>query len=808
MDSKLELATEDPRKRRRWAFRVGAILLPIGALGLLEVGLRLCGYGYPTAFALGDEIGRGEALVDNPQFARRYFPPGLARSPQPFRFAAKKPQNTTRIFVLGESAAMGDPEPSYGFARMLELLLRNRFPGRNFEVINAGVTAINSHVIRDIARDLAPREGDVWVIYMGNNEVVGPFGAGTVFGAQTPSLRAIRAGLALKKLRIGQLAEDVRYRIGGKSRLRRWEGMEMFLKQQVGADDPRLAKVYQHFETNLRDIIETGSRAGAKIVLSTVASNLKDCPPFASVHAPRFSKTNDWDAAYREGIERQGETNHAQALELFRRTAGLDDRHAQLQFGLAQSQLELGRTNEARKAFELARDLDALRFRADSRINEIISTVAAQKRDVKLVDAVQIVNRSSTNGIAGEEFLFEHVHFNFEGNYLMASALADAVAEVLPLKREGSNRELTSGETARLLGFTIWDQLQLADEMIKRFQQPPFTDQLGHAARLANWESKRAELQKRWQPAAFEQAVQMYQEALTNTPGDWVLHENFAKLLQNIGEPKEAEREWRRVVESLPHYAAGYYSLADVLDGQGKSGEAMEYFHRALRAKPDSVEARNGIGLALANQGKREEAIGQYRKALAQKPDFAEARVNLGQLLGEQGHEEQAKEQYMLALRYNSNSAAAHINLGKVLAKENKQAEAIEHYRAALRINPENAIAHYNLGNALSASGSPEAMEHFAAAVKSNPRFAEAHYNLGLQLAKQNRNEEALAQLAEAVRLKPDFTDGRLNYGVALAKSRRFDEAMAEFEAVLRVDPANAAAKKFLEQARGLRGNK
>jgi tetratricopeptide (TPR) repeat protein len=108
----------------------------------------------------------------------------------------------------------------------------------------------------------------------------------------------------------------------------------------------------------------------------------------------------------------------------------------------------------------------------------------------------------------------------------------------------------------------------------------------------------------------------------------------------------------------------------------------------------------------------------------------------------------------------------------------------------------------------LSASGSTEATEHFAAAVKSNPRFAEARYNLGLQLAKQNRNDEALIHLSEATRLKPDFLDGHLNYGVALAKSRRFDEAIAEFEAVLRIDPANAAARKFLEQARTLRGNK
>ena len=46
------------------------------------------------------------------------------------------------------------------------------------------MTAINSHAILPIARECARRDGDLWIIYMGNNEMVGPFGAGTVFGSR------------------------------------------------------------------------------------------------------------------------------------------------------------------------------------------------------------------------------------------------------------------------------------------------------------------------------------------------------------------------------------------------------------------------------------------------------------------------------------------------------------------------------------------------------------------------------------------------------------------------------------------------
>jgi len=53
---------------------------------------------------------------------------------------AKRPASTYRIFVLGESAARGEPEPPYAASRYLETLLNERFPNTHFEVIRAVTT--------------------------------------------------------------------------------------------------------------------------------------------------------------------------------------------------------------------------------------------------------------------------------------------------------------------------------------------------------------------------------------------------------------------------------------------------------------------------------------------------------------------------------------------------------------------------------------------------------------------------------------------------------------------------------------------
>ena len=132
-------------------------------------------------------------------------------------------------------------------------------------MINTGMATINSHVVRLIAEECQKIEPDIVLIYMGNNEVVGPFGAGTVFGSFSPSLTLIRLGIRLRSYRLGQLIEEILRWVGGTTQfVPEGQGMAMFRDQYVQSDDDRLQKVYTHFERNLTDIVETLRRDGAE----------------------------------------------------------------------------------------------------------------------------------------------------------------------------------------------------------------------------------------------------------------------------------------------------------------------------------------------------------------------------------------------------------------------------------------------------------------------------------------------------------------------------------------------------------------
>ena len=172
------------RRRPAWHHRLLAMtVIPFLFFVGAEVLLRVVGFGFPDAYFLKREENGKTVYVENLDFGRRFFPPGLKRAPLPLMVTAEKPARTYRIFVLGESAAMGFPNPSFSFSRILEAMLRNRFPDARFEVINTAMTAINSHVIVPIAEDCEAQHPDLFIVYMGNNEVVGP-GGDPVFWAR------------------------------------------------------------------------------------------------------------------------------------------------------------------------------------------------------------------------------------------------------------------------------------------------------------------------------------------------------------------------------------------------------------------------------------------------------------------------------------------------------------------------------------------------------------------------------------------------------------------------------------------------
>jgi hypothetical protein len=98
---------------RLWLFRIiAAVVIPILVLMLLEVTLCVTGYGYPTATFVRAKANGRTVYYSNSKFGWLFFPPEISRWLVPFVVPADKTDNTYRIFILGESAAWGNPDGS------------------------------------------------------------------------------------------------------------------------------------------------------------------------------------------------------------------------------------------------------------------------------------------------------------------------------------------------------------------------------------------------------------------------------------------------------------------------------------------------------------------------------------------------------------------------------------------------------------------------------------------------------------------------------------------------------------------------
>src|SRR5262249_54349882 len=211
-------------------------------------------------------------------------------------------------------------------------------------------------------------------------------------------------------------------------------------------------------------------------------------------------------------------------------------------------------------------------------------------------------------------------------------AFADAAAKLLPttITKSSTTNWASSDERARRLALTDWNRFQMSQSMLSRLSRAPFTNQLNHAERAQAYTAKLSELRQQTTPVALKEAASVYRDALTNAPGDPVLHENFARLLYAQGDLGNARKEFEQVTQLLPHAPTSYYNIGHILESQGKTGEAEKYFSEALRLRPDYAEALNGLGSLLAREGKSAEALPFFERALRANPDFAEARLNLG----------------------------------------------------------------------------------------------------------------------------------------------------------------------------------
>ncbi len=747
-------------RRRKPALRVrllAAVLSPVLLLGAVELVLRLVGYGYPSSFFVPWKASGQTLYLANSHYGEHFVPKELSRTPEPCALR-RKGESTIRIFVLGGSAAYGDPEPAYGFCRQLELLLNEHSAGgRSFEVVNAAMTAMNSHVARRIARDCIARRPDLFIVFMGNNEVVGPYGPPTLPAALYSSRLFINASItARKEIRVGQLLKDASRAVRAKGKPeQQWQGMEGFLASRIAVDDPKLKDCYRHFRDNLNDIVQTAQGCGAGVILCTVPTNVRSCAPFGSQHKTGLTAEDSarWGGAFQEGRALEQAGDFAAALSAYEKARRIDDSHADLAFCMGRCLEALGRAEGAREMFLEARDRDVLRFRADSFILRVIRETARARaaQGVRLLDLeAQLVSRAS-NYLLGDEFLVDHVHLNFRGNFLAARAALQQIREMMPqagLVEPGRSEEELLDLCRRRLLYDDHERYRLAMVMYRRKTLPPFAEQIDHDGEMEKLREELIRLRRTERSVAESEAV--YVDAVQRCPLDTYLILRHGRFLVGAGRLRDAMNMYRAALETQPFDPRIRMALAQTLAQGNLRAEAVEVLTATdAPGRCGYKEALLLLGAHCAGVGNVSQAAAIYEELGRLDPSNVDVLVN---------------------------QAAAALHRNDLTTMKSCLDEALE-------LAPDSVLVLTNMGNYYARQNQPRAaQEWFARAVEVDPHNPFAHIGLGIQSLRLGQMDRALEHGQRAVALKPDFVEGHLLIAAVCGQAGRQDEAKKHME--------------------------
>jgi len=448
----------------------------------------------------------------------------------------------------------------------------------------------------------------------------------------------------------------------------------------------------RHFRFNLARMVDIARSAGAETVFVTPASNLRDFPPFKSEH--RAGLTADeaarWTALVQKGLAAARDGNIADAAARFSEAAAIDPRHAEGQFALGQSLLQLGRVEDARRALEAARDEDICPLRALTPMPGIVREVAAE-RGVALVDFVRVAEERAPNRIPGSELFLDHVHPTIEGYRLIALALLDElVKEGMVEPRPGWGDEGVRQVVASVAG--------RIDNHVRATGLLNLSKTLGWAGKLA-------------------EAYRLARQAVELDPGSVQVQYQAGLTADLLGRLDEAMEHYQRAIEIMPTADLAHGNLAVGLEKQGRLPEAVEHYRLAFRysSAEELQHNRDNLANALLLYGYRvygqlrfAEAVALLEEADRVRPDDPEIISRLGTALMAAGRPQEAIERLQATVRLRPGDAGAHNRLALALALTARPDEAAAAYRQALALDPRVVDAPDNLFTVLGRMGRTE----------------------------------------------------------------------------------------------------
>jgi tetratricopeptide (TPR) repeat protein len=645
-------------------------------LGAAEAALRAVGYGHSTGFFMNRTDDGRECKVTNRAFYQQFSGLPIDRimtwDDLDFQVPVTKADGAVRVFVFGSSAIYG-PQTS---SRILEVMLREAAPDVRWEFYNAACPGMNSNTMWAAARACARMQPDLFLIYMGNNEAVGPYGPTTSLG-QHPLLwqmPVIHTLIAMSDLRLFQWA--------GGSGPNPWLVPDKTALDMMAPGLTQNGTAIAHYRANLEAMCGAGVSAGARVVLCTLSGNRR----LGGVAKP--------------------ETQQPESVPTINRTVrSVAMRHA--------------------------------------------------ANGVALCDVEAALAAASPDGLPGYDYFCDNVHFTFDGNYVAARAMYDAVRVIIAPPARSAAPSLSEipadrEDCAKRLAWTPATEFELLENRMRAH----FDD---YSAQIIR--ARHGELAPLVGPDWKQRLTDDWRTAANLTPGDRLVRQKLTKALLDVNRPAEALAEAQKLRAEFPVSRAAMRLLAEALQASSDTAGAQKAYRELLAVYPDDPDGIRELAALCADKKDWAEAERLYRSYVTDyDPMDANALCGLARALAALKRPGEAERACRTAIERAPRFSPAYRELDAILTASMSPEQRAALWRRAAEKQPGLAAPIFQLGEALAAAGNwRDAAQAYADAERGDPHDHMIPLQLGRALEKAGDHAGAVTALRRAITISPRF---------------------------------------------------
>ncbi|MGA0853636.1 MAG: hypothetical protein ACO3RK_02345 [Luteolibacter sp.] len=405
---------------------------------------------------------------------------------------------------------------------------------------------------------------------------------------------------------------------------------------EVKHDDPALDIMMANAEANFRDIVRRALDHNAKVLIAIPAINLTDWPPVGS--EPK-------DLGGIDAVLSAQDTGDFSGF-----------RSAILLYEAAQKRQSDGDLARAWPLYRRAADLDTQRFRADSRVRDLLRRIASESgADVAAVEADRWLHEMNPSFTNDREFFLEHVHLTFAGRAAVAELVVDGVASLWALSPRAASSESVAGwweafpkvekQLRHDVYFTGYDEHDMWSLVWKLLRLGVFAEAPGLAQRRDELAERTRELRQEavlgWDTAGL---IAAYERAQLQNQNDPVTHFTAGRLLGLRGQGVRAEDAFQRGFALQPNSPDGRLNHAAMQVAQGDLERARVSLATLRRYDPQAAGLLRMEATIALRDADLPAAAQLLRQHLARSPNDTGSWLTLSEIEMKLGDHDAAKQ--------------------------------------------------------------------------------------------------------------------------------------------------------------------